>query len=936
MPENIVGSAWVAIRPDLSGFDTALFAGVTEAIKKVQIFADAKPITLRVKLDTTQAVAQISALRAGVGGALGGSGGGGGFTAGALAGAAGSSGGGGALSGVITADALQRLVGVGAGSASHGAGNWFGGITTAGAFSVLAMAGLGLEHIIFTIVGLVGSLAGAFAGLGVLAVGVFGKMGVGMLSDATVMSSTIADTKTLYTALTAIQTAQITYGKNSAQAAAATANLNVQMALIGDTAGVKAELGLARAGQSLNTFWDKATATARVAAVGFIEPFLKVAYTYIPLINEAATRNFGLMTTAFKPFIDWADTQGTAIFQNLENMFAADIPIGVNALTQFLELLAKIANFAAPQTGSLLASIDKWLTNANTASGFDHLEGTLRTLIGMFHDWMALFVIAFKDIVDIFKLTAGLGTSIVGTLTQMLDQLHAWLTLTTTKSSLHNLFEIHKQEVLELLQLLPPLLEGLGNVYLTVAPLLTKALTLVLDGLVPVLKAITSNAWGAWFLGIGLILTKLGLLGSVFGIIKSGISGVLDIGSVAGQSPSKLADVLGLAGQRVFVTNWPPGFGSGIPGVSGAGADGVEGGVLGSLGAGASTLSEVAALAAPVAAAVVVLLGGIALLNAVSQHPNTSPTPGGPGTGGALKGVAGVQAAYAATWNALLDSSNAAYRNSALFQQNLQTDLKAAGVPLGQIPGDALLIAKDFADGKIKTKAQLEAIIAALAHTTVAAKGAQVSAANAKAEWNTLALLSKGGKDQWNEFFSQLGGELKNTLQSGSNVADAEDDLYALFKAGKVKNATQLKGWEDSWNDIQSSTGLNAVYAEGIATQMELAGKLTNAQVPAFITAFNTLVKEGMNPASITAVDIANELLLAAATTANLNQTLATINSAALIFSKTNRLSLPHSTTKGAAIIINQTNNHNGTNQSETTKAIKTNNAELIRALRAL
>jgi len=396
------------------------------------------------------------------------------------------------------------------------------GIAGFAAFGTIAsLAGFGFEHALTTMIGLAGSLAGALGGLAVLAVGVFGKMAVGMGSDMLVMKSTIADTQLLSAALTAVQTAQLTYGKNSAQAAAATQALNVQMALLGNTAGVQAELGLAKAGQALNSFWDQATSAARVAAVGFIQPFFTLAYTYIPLIAAAATRNFTLMTAAFKPFIAWATGPGVAIFTNLENLFAAAIPTGVNALTQFVELLAKVANWAAPQTGSLMQSIDTFLTNLNSASGFANLEGVMTTMIGMFHDWWDLLKQIGITIFDVFSQGVGLGKTIVTTITAMLVQLDKWLTSTSGVNAIHTLFSVHLAEIQALLAVLPTLIGAFGQVYLAIAPVLT----LIAAGLAVVvgwmLKIPVVGPILAWAAAIGLLWSRMNLLAAEVALVKT-------------------------------------------------------------------------------------------------------------------------------------------------------------------------------------------------------------------------------------------------------------------------------------------------------------------------------------------------------------------------------------------------------------------------------
>jgi hypothetical protein len=544
MPDRFLGDAWVVIRPDISKFEAELAAGVMDAGARAQTQADANPIdfkaaidkagavasttaargamqavamppiTFTVAINSAKALAELSAIRAlsglmndSVAGGIGGGGGGGATIA---AGGA-DSGGGGMAAGLIA----QKVLGVGAGSSRNF------GIAAAGAFSVASLAGLGFEHVLTTAIGLAGSLAGAVAGGLVLAATAAGVAFVGMGSDMLVMRSTIADTQALYKNLELLRQAQIQYGVNSAQAAQQQKILNVQIQMLGNTAGVAAELALAKSVQALNIFWDKATSGARVAAVGILQQFVDMAHQYIPLVAAAAQRNFTIIGNAIKgpgSIMEFLAGPGKKIFADLENVFARNLPTAVHAFTQAFELVFKIIDQLAPGVGGLTAAIDKFLTNANSASGFPKTMSIVNTLVGMFHTWWDFFKILAIDIVDFFKLTAGVGTAIVTSLTGMLTKLHEWLNLTTTQTSLHNLFELHKQQVLDLLQLLPVLLTTFGHIYLAVAPLLTGALVQVLNALLPILKAITSNAWGAWAVGLALILSKFGILGSVMNL----------------------------------------------------------------------------------------------------------------------------------------------------------------------------------------------------------------------------------------------------------------------------------------------------------------------------------------------------------------------------------------------------------------------------------
>jgi hypothetical protein len=422
--------------------------------------------------------------------------------------------------------------GGGGGFGILGALMWGGGgplAFTAGFGSIMGLMGFGLEHYITTAIGLIGSALGGLAGGGLLAAGGLGVLAVGMGSDMAVSASAIADTKTLGTAYTALQTAVLQYGADSVQAASATANLNLQMQLLGNTAGVLAELQLAKAVNALNSYWDQATSGARVAFANMVTPLLSIAYTYIPLVAAAATRNFGIIQQGLVPLIAYLNGPATTIFQNLENLFAERLPTAMNALNQGVQLLLKTINLVAPQTGGLMTSISNWLTKMNTPAGFAKWSTIVEKLIGMFHTWWDLLKQVAKTVYDLFDNSKGLGTGIVSTLTQMLKQLDTWLTSTSGKNSVGNLFEAHKNEVIDLMKAMVPLAASIGRLYLVLSPALINALTAVLPPMTAFLNLVVQMPFGvgAWTIAIVLITGKLGLLGAAVNFLTAGAIGRL-------------------------------------------------------------------------------------------------------------------------------------------------------------------------------------------------------------------------------------------------------------------------------------------------------------------------------------------------------------------------------------------------------------------------
>jgi len=398
------------------------------------------------------------------------------------------------------AAALGGAAAGGGGGGGLAALGWGGGIMgMAGFGSILSLMGLGAEHAAATIVGLAGSLGGALVGAAALAAGSLSILAVGMGSDMLVAKSAITDTTTLAQALTNITQAQQVYGPASFQAAAATAQFNYDVQSLGNTLGVLAEVQLAKAINALNAFWDQATSGARVAFVNMVTPLLSIAYTYIPLIAQAATRNFGLIQQGLVPVIAFLNGPAVSVFANLENIFAARLPVAMAAFGQGVQLVINTLDYLANQTtGSFMQSVLNFLVYLNTPTGFARFTGFLRTTITMFGDWWNLLKQIAITIYDVFKPSAGLGTNIVTTLTSMLKSLDAWITSTSGSKALHNIFTVHKTEVLELLGLLGTLLSAGGQMMLVLIPPfvdLANVLLLIANTLLHIPFVGTLTAW---------------------------------------------------------------------------------------------------------------------------------------------------------------------------------------------------------------------------------------------------------------------------------------------------------------------------------------------------------------------------------------------------------------------------------------------------------
>ena len=685
--------------------------------------------------------------------------------------------------------------------------------------------GLGFEHVVTTALGLVGSLTMAIGGGLVLALGAAGVAAVGMGSDMAVMKSTIADTQTMYKGLEAVRLAIIKYGAGSAQAASAQADLNAQIAMLGQGAGTAAELALAKSVQALNIYWDKATQGARVAAVGILQQFVGVGNAYIPLVASAAQRNFGIIGDAIKPLMAWlAGPEGMGIFTDLENHFANKLPTSMHAMTQGVELLLKSIDFLATGSGGLTRTIDELLTKANSPAGFKAWEGHLTSMISVFHTWQAFFKILTEDIYQFFHMSVGVGTGIVQSLTDMLTKLHAWLLLTSTQSSGKSLFAQHKQEVLDLLALLPPLLTGFGSVYLAIAPAVLTVFVPFLDVVTHLLTAITSNAWGAWLVGITLIVAKFGLLAGLIGTISKGVgltgllSNVPGLGGLSsGTKQNGLASTVldSTKGVNVFVTNWEMIRSGGLPGTPSVPSMPevpippvipplvnpiLPGATEGAL---AFTMGDVAASAAII---------GIPLAIAIMNSPKTNA---------AIDAI--IAARKPITGNTVINPDGSSGGNAPSFSN-----------PFGTKPSPS-----DLTGGVGSTSLSDVVPTDALAQIAKDNKAAALYAGNMEVQYQVISEAATASAQTSANDWSGIDGALGRSLHAGSNLAIANENLASLTAAGVITNSGQLSTYESSWNTIQKSA-FNHDAAQSAWAKLLQSGVADNApNLAAFLKMWN-------------------------------------------------------------------------------------------------
>jgi hypothetical protein len=272
----------------------------------------------------------------------------------------------------------------------------------AGFGSLGSFAGFGPEHIILTAGGIAGSGVAALGGGALLGAGAAGKLGVGGGSDAAVMSSTIADTKSLYAAYENVAKAIRVYGKDSEQAIVAQAELNSLFVELGNTAGMKAEQGVAQAAKGLNKLWDQSTSGARVQASKVLMMGVELGKAYVPLVAHAAEGNLALQAKGLKPLFDWLKgPEGMGIFLMLEQEFKEQIPEAMAALNQGVQFFGKTIAYVAPETGGFLAKLDSFFTKWNSPGEFGVWENEMDKLIQDFRVWDAFVKALGGSLVDL-------------------------------------------------------------------------------------------------------------------------------------------------------------------------------------------------------------------------------------------------------------------------------------------------------------------------------------------------------------------------------------------------------------------------------------------------------------------------------------------------------------------------------------------------------
>lgn len=414
--------------------------------------------------------------------------------------------GGGGLAGLLMAMGGGNGKGVGLG---------FAGALGLPAFgSLLSLGGLGAEHMVTTGLGLAGSAVGGLLGGAALGGTALGVMGVGMGTDMAGIGQALNDTKAVYSAqqqlnqaMTTYQSVVAQYGAGSAQAALALqqvqqAQVSVNSALTSFSPIARG--AVAQASQTaigFRSMFDQVTGQAEKIGAQILTQLMQVGETFLPAIGSFAAQNMSIIKSAIQPLLTWIQGPGFMVFHQLEDVFQRNLPTAIHAFTQAFELIGRVMERLAPQTGGIVGFFDKLFTRLN-GSGFSHFMGEVQKMVDLFHTWMHFLGAIGHTIVDLFKPAVGVGQTLIKILTGLLGQLDKWLTSNKGgKGALSDLLGAHLGEIKALGPVLAsvlPALEGFASAYMRMAGGVTRyAMVPILEGVAKAISLLNRHTGGA-------------------------------------------------------------------------------------------------------------------------------------------------------------------------------------------------------------------------------------------------------------------------------------------------------------------------------------------------------------------------------------------------------------------------------------------------------
>lgn len=429
-----------------------------------------------------------------------------------LASRAGSSGGDGGLGfGALLAAAGMGGGGIGVSRFLNPFGRFGFNIPGARLGSLLGLAGFGAERILGTTLGVGGSMLGGIAGGALYGLGMGGTMAVGMGTDMAGIGQAGGDIRTVTKDLNALDTAIQQYGKNSQQAAQAQAQLNSDLGSFSPVAR-QAVLNASLASQHFKALFDYFTGPAEKTGAQIIGQGIRTGQAFLPSLGSFASGNMNIIQRGLQPLFSWLQnpsTTGTGgglgIFNQLEELFQKRLPTAVHAGTQAFELFSHAVLDAAKQTGGFLPKLDEFLTKMNSPQGLARMNDGIVKLIDLFKTWTGLLLSVGKMVYELFAPAVGLGADFARQLTNIVNLFSHWLSLTSTQTTLHNLFAAHRQQLdalFQIMQALLPILEAVISAFakietavtsLTIGPL--KLLASLISDITKIPFANTIMGW---------------------------------------------------------------------------------------------------------------------------------------------------------------------------------------------------------------------------------------------------------------------------------------------------------------------------------------------------------------------------------------------------------------------------------------------------------
>lgn len=415
--------------------------------------------------------------------------------------------------------------------------------------SLLGLAGFGVERAVTSSLGILGSIGGGLAGGALLGAGALGTTAVGFGTDLAGIGQAAGDIKTVSQALTQLQTAVATYGKNSQEAAVAQAQLNQALAGFSPVAR-GAVLSAARTGQAFRDMFDQATGQAEKTGAQIIQQAMLTGEKFLPTIGAFAAENMHIIQAQLQPLFAWLGNAsftrpgfggGLGIFTNLEQIFQRNLPTAVQAGSQAFEFLIRTVDVAAQQTGHFMATLDRFFTHMNQPGPFSRWAAEVNNLIGLFRTWMGLLGAVVGAIADVFKPAVGFGRAFAAEMTVLINQFRQWLNLASTQSTLRDLFSVHLVQTIQgiggAIAALLPVIENAASAFMHMEIIVAGALTTALRALDAVLGAITRHplvatllGWGAAFAIVAKVNVALaGTFGRMLGLLPAQTSETMQL-----------------------------------------------------------------------------------------------------------------------------------------------------------------------------------------------------------------------------------------------------------------------------------------------------------------------------------------------------------------------------------------------------------------------